>query len=447
MKRWGSALVLAMLAHHVMRAQPAATPAVRHAPQAPSAAAPAPPSSTPESVGLGSDRLARLHRTMQGFVDRREAAGIVTLIAREGKVVDVHAAGFQDLDSRSPLKGDTIFRIMSMTKPITSVAVMMLVEEGKLLLTDPVSKFIPSFKGQKVMEGTATVPAQREPTIRDLLTHRSGLTYGFLNGGAVGNAYRRSGVTDGFMPTEMTTAEGIDRLAAQPLMAQPGAAWNYGLSTDALGRVVEVASGMAFDAFLRERIFAPLGMTDTDFVVADAKWPRVATVYTPEGSGIRPMKDPESIGNTHLSPVATYKVGRRYMSGGAGLTSTARDYWRFAQMLLNGGALNRVRLLSPTSIELMTANHTWDLPPSGLLGPGTAFGLGFRVVTDVAPTQTHGSVGMYGWLGLYGTAFWIDPKEQLVAIMLVQKYPGSTVAGAFQPLVYQAITRKASAAR
>lgn len=429
MKRWASALVLVVLAHYAIYAQPA------------------PPSSTPESVGLASDRLSRLHRNMQGIVDRREAAGIVTLIAREGKVVDVHASGFQDVEGRAAMKGDTIFRIMSMTKPITSVAVMMLVEEGRLLLTDPVSRFIPSFKGQKVMEGTATVPARREATIRDLLTHRSGLTYGFLNGAAVGNAYRRSGVTDGFVPTDMTTAEGIDRLAAQPLVAQPGAAWNYGLSTDALGRVVEVASGMPFDVFLRERIFTPLGMTDTDFVVADAKWPRVATVYTPEGSSIRPLKDPESIGNTHLSPIATYKAGRRYMSGGAGLTSTARDYWRFAQMLLNGGVLNRVRLLSPTSIELMTANHTSDLTPDGLLGPGTGFGLGFRVVTDVAPTQTHGSVGMYGWLGLYGTAFWIDPKEQLVAVMLVQKYPGSTVAGAFQPLVYQAITRKASAAR
>ena len=437
MKAWVRALALVVLAHYAISAQQTAAPTAP--PEQPSSTA------TPERVGIASDRLARLHRSMQEFVDRREAGGIVTLIAREGKVVDLHASGFQDVENRTPMKTDTIFRIMSMTKPITSTAVMMLAEEGKLLLADPVSRFIPAFKGQRVVaDGGATVPARREVTIRDLLTHRSGLTYGFINGGAVGNAYRSGGVTDGFVPTSMTTAEGIDKLAAQPLVAQPGAAWNYGLSTDALGRVVEVASGMPFDVFLRERIFEPLGMIDTAFELPDAKWPRMATLYTPESGGIRPMRDPESLGNTHMSPIATYKTGRRYMSGGAGLTSTARDYWRFGQMLLNGGAFNRVRLLSPTSIDLMTGNHTSDLPPAGLLGPGTGFGLGFRVVTDVTATQTHGSVGMYGWLGLYGTVFWVDPKEQLVAIMLVQRYPGSTVGGLFQPLVYQTITRTAA---
>jgi CubicO group peptidase (beta-lactamase class C family) len=193
---------------------------------------------------------------------------------------------------------------------------------------------------------------------------------------------------------------------------------------------------------MSERVFKPLGMTDTSFEVSDAKWPRLATVYSPDGArGIRPMKDPETFDNTIMSPVASYRPGKRYFSGGAGLTATIRDYAKFAQMLLGGGALDGTRLLSPKTVELMTASHTSDLPPSGLLGPGTNFGLGFRVVTDLGPTQTLGSAGMYGWLGIYGTTFWVDPKERLVAVMMVQLYPGSPVGAAFQPLVYQAIVR------
>jgi CubicO group peptidase (beta-lactamase class C family) len=384
---------------------------------------------------------------MQGFVDRNEAAGIVTLIARDGKIADLHAVGFQDKESKTPMRTDTIVRIASMTKPVTSVAVMMLYEEGKLFLTDPVTRFIPSFKGSRVIEGTdpnaAPVPARRPITIRDLLTHRSGITYGFLNGGVVGSGYRKNGVTDGLTTSTMTLAEGIDKLAAEPLVAQPGAAFNYSLSTDVLGRVVEVASGQPFDVFLRERIFKPLRMVDTDFIVPESKWSRFATVYSPDGKGgIRPMQDPEAFGNTHMSPWAYYKAGKTYFSGGAGLASTATDYARFAQMLLNGGVLDGARLLSPKTIEMMTMSHTADLPaPLPLVGPGRGFGLGFSVVTDVATTQTLGSAGIYGWSGIYGTNFWIDPKEKLVAIMLVQRYPGSTVAAAFQPLVYQSLVR------
>jgi CubicO group peptidase (beta-lactamase class C family) len=206
--------------------------------------------------------------------------------------------------------------------------------------------------------------------------------------------------------------------------------------------VVEVVSGQPFDVFLRERIFTPLNMRDTSFVVPDAKWSRLAAVYSPNGSGgIRPMKDPESFGNTHMSPVSYYKAPKSYLSGGAGLVSTARDYARFALMLAGGGALDGARLLSPKSIELMTANQTADLPSAGLLGAGTGFGLGFRVVLDPAATATLGSAGMYGWSGIYGTNFWVDPKERLVAIVMVQRYPGSPAAAAFQPLVYQAIVK------
>ena len=399
----------------------------------------------PASVGVSTERLERLHQSMQGFVDRHEVSGIVTLVAREGKVVDLHAVGFQDIDKNTPMKTDSIFRIASMSKAITSVAIMMLFEEGKLFLTDPVSKFIPAFKSSTVLEAgsTAPVPARRAITIRDLLAHKSGITYGFLNGGAVGGGYRKNGVTDGLTQTSMTLEEGINKLAAEPLVSQPGDRFNYSLSTDVLGRVVEVVSGQPFNVFLRERIFKPLKMNDTDFVVPEAKWPRFVTVYSPDGKGgIRPMNDPESFGNTHMSPWAYYKEGKTYFSGGAGLTSTASDYARFANMLLGGGALDGVRLLGPKTIELMTISHTSELtPPLQLLGPGVNFGLGFRVVTDLASTQTLGSDGLYGWSGIYGTNFWVDPKEKLVAVMMVQKYPGPTVATTFQPMVYQALVR------
>lgn len=424
MKTWVRPLILILLFTYVQAAE-----------QTPTASA--------DSAGMSAERLARLHQGMQGFVDRKEVGGIVTLIAREGKVVDVHAVGFQDVETKRPMRPDTIFRIASMSKPVTSVATMMLYEEGKLHLSDPVSKFIPSFKSLQVIgdSGAGTTAARRPPTIRELLSHRSGLSYGFLNAGPVGDAYRTSGVVDGLTTTGMTLAENVDRLAAAPLIAQPGTSWNYSLSTDVLGRVVEIASGMSLDAFFRERIFKPLGMSDTSFAVPDSKWSRMATVYAPDGNGgIRPMRDPETFSNAVMSPVAYYKAPKTYLSGGAGLTSTVHDYTRFAQMLLNGGALNGARLLSPKTIEMMTANHTSDLPSGGLIGAGGSFGLGFRVTRDVAASQMLGSEGMYGWSGIYGTTFWVDPGEKLVAILMVQRYPGSTVAAAFQPLVYQAIT-------
>jgi len=446
MKTWVRAFVLVSLVGaggYAALAQQVAP--VRQETARPPAPAPAraPAAATPESVGISTQRLGRLHAGMQAIVDSREAAGMVTLVARDGKVVDVHANGFQDAESKTPMRENTIFRIASMSKPITSVAIMMLYEEGKLRLNDPVARFIPSFKQQRVAgENGAIENARRGMTIRDLLVHRSGLSYGFLNAGPVGNGYRSGGVVDGLTTTDMTLAEGIDKLAAQPLMSQPGAAWNYSLSTDVLGRVVEVASGQPFDVFLRERIFKPLGMVDTDFVVTDAKWSRLATVYSPDTKGVRPMKDPESFGNTHMSPGAYYKPGKKYFSGGAGLTSTIRDYSRFALMLAGGGAVDGVRLLSPKSVELMSADHTADLTTPGLLlGPGVGFGLGFSVVTDLAATQALGSEGMYGWSGIYGTNFWVDPKERLVAIVMVQKYPNATVSAAFQPLVYQALTK------
>jgi len=438
MRQFLRAFALVALATSALWAQPA--PAVQAAPARRATVAPA-------SVGVSSERLERLHKGMQGFIDREEAGGIVTLIAREGKLVDVHAVGFLDVEKQIPMKTDAIFRIASMTKPVTSVAIMMLYEEGKLLLTDPVSKFIPAFKSSRVLEGAdasaAPVAARRAITVRDLLTHRSGVTYGFISGGPVGAGYRKNGVTDGLTSTTMTLEEGINKLAGEPLIAQPGTAFNYSLSTDVLGRIVEVASGQPLNVFLRERIFKPLKMVDTDFVVPEAKWSRFATMYSPDGKGgLRPMTDPEAFGNINMSPLAYYKEGKTYYSGGAGLASTASDYARFGNMLVNGGTLDGVRLLSLKTIELMTASQTSDLPhPLPVVGAGKDFGLGFQVVTDLGGTQTLGSPGMYGWSGIYGTIFWVDPKEKLVSIMMVQRFPGSTVAASFLPLVYQAIVK------
>ena len=407
------------------------------------------PTATPESVGMSTTRLGRMHAGMQSLVDTHLVGGIVTLVARDGKMVDLQTFGFQDADAKTPMKTDSIFRIASMSKPITSVAVMMLFEEGKLALTDPVSRFIPAFRDMKVLTrgpaGTEPTlqPARRQITVRDLLTHRSGLTYGFLDGAQVGKAYRDGGVNDGLTVVEVPLEEGIDRLAKAPLVSQPGAEWHYSLSTDVLGRVVEVASGTAFDRYLEERVFKPLHMTDTSFSVPDAKWSRFVTVYTGDGQGgIRAMKDPESFGNTYMSPMTSYKTGKLYFSGGAGLASTAQDYSRFAQMLLNGGALDGVRLLGPKTVQLMTVSHTLDLNLANtiVLGAGAEWGLGFKITSDLGASQLPGSVGMYGWSGIYGTFFWVDPKEKLIGVMMVQRYPGPPAAAPFQTLTYQAIT-------
>ena len=400
------------------------------------------PTAPPPSVGISTERLERMHRGMQAFVDRREVAGIVTLVARDGKIVDVHAVGFQDVESKTPMRADTIFRIASMSKPITSVAVMMLYEEGKLLLTDPIAKYIPSFKNQRVATGTSTEPARRDISIRDLLSHRSGLSYGFLDEGPVGNAYRATRVSDGLTVTSGTIAENVDRLAAAPLVSQPGTEWHYSLSTDVLGRLVEVVSAMPFDAFLRERIFTPLGMTDTSFDVPDAKWSRLATVYSPErSSGIRPMKDPETFLNTVMSPIAYYKSPKRYFSGGAGLTSTIHDYARFAEMLLNGGTFGNVRLLSPKTVELMTLSHTADVPSSPILLRGRR--VRTRVPGDHRPrggadTRLGRDVRLERDLRhelLGGSERASDRDHDGAAV------PGATVSSSFQMLVYQALTR------
>lgn len=390
-----------------------------------------------------AERAGRVRTRLQGFVDRREASGFVWVVLKDGKRVHEGAVGSLDIEKSVPMRSDTIFRLASMTKPITSVAVMMLLEDGKVLLTDRLSKFIPAFKTMLVaspVPGAPPVAAEREITIRDLLTHRSGLVYGFEEG-PLSEAYRRAEVSDGLAVVEGTMAENVARLATVPLASQPGREFHYSLSVDVLGRVVEIASGMPLDAFFRDRIFLPLGMKDTGFSVPVDKWARLATVYSPaEQGGLRPMKDPERFKGVVLSPVASYREPKKYFSGGAGLVSTADDYARFCQMLLDGGEANGVRLLSRKSVELMTSPHTRDLKP-GSVDPGVDFGLGFSVVTDVGATEGLGSQGSYGWGGVYGTVFWVDPQEHLVAVLMAQRFPHKDApwGEAFSTAVYQAL--------
>jgi CubicO group peptidase (beta-lactamase class C family) len=317
--------------------------------------------------------------------------------------------------------------------------------QGKLLLTDPLSKFIPAFKTMVVAtkDRGPTVPAEREITVRDLLTHRSGITYGFEDEGPVGDAYRSASVSDGLALVEGTIADNVARLATAPLVHQPGAAFTYGLSVDVLGRVIEIASGQPFDVFVRERIFKPLGMNDTGFAVPDAKWSRFATVYTPaEGGGVRPTKDPETFKHVVMSPSAYYREPKKYFSGGAGMVSTASDYARFCEMLLGGGEREGVRILGRKSVELMTASHTKDLPHK-VGEAGSDFGLGVSITADLGATQELGSEGAYGWGGLYGTEFVVDPKEHLIMVLMAQRFPRSGLqwSAEFKNAVYQALVR------
>jgi CubicO group peptidase (beta-lactamase class C family) len=412
------------------------------------------PRARPETVGMSSERLARIPPALRGFVQHGTVAGIVTLVARRGRIVALDSAGYRDLQSRSPMRSNTVFRIASMTKPVTSVATMILVEDGKLRLGDPVSTFIPEFAEVKVSAGgrgpggkpDSLVPAKRPITVRDLLTHRSGLVYGFIDTSEVGDAYRAAGVLDGVGGEAVPTmVENVRRLAAQPLAFQPGREWRYGLSSDVLGRVVEVASGISLDRFFEQRIFAPLRMKDTGFRVPDDKLDRLAATYTHRNDSLRAMPDTQVFEDGRL-PLGRFggpssRGSQTFFSGGAGLFSTIGDYARFAQMLLNGGALDGVRILSPKTVELMTADATTDLKDPIFGTAGYGFGLGFAVLRDLGSSNQLASAGQYSWGGILGTSFWIDPSEEFIGVMMIQEFPETGgVADIFQNLAYQAIT-------
>lgn len=391
----------------------------------------------PETVGLSATRLQRIRAMTGRYVDEGKFAGIVTLIARRGAVAHLECVGLADREAGSPMQVDTLFRIYSMTKPITSLALLMLYEEGRLRLTDPVSRFIPAFRELKVYVRSAPMgielaPLQREITVRDLLTHTSGLTYGFLPDSPVTTLYRNVEI----QKPHMNLPEFIAELVKLPLAHQPGERWTYSVATDVVAYLVEVISGMPLDRYFEEQIFKPLGMVDTTFTVPPEKVSRLSTVYQimPAG-GLQPIDTPAN------SPFAQPK---RFLSGGGGLVSTIGDYLRFAQMLLNGGELDGARRVSRKTIELMTMNHLPSaLLPFGVSKPlyGYGFGLGVEVLLDVAQTGTLGSVGTFDWSGAANTDFWVDPKEQLIGILMTQFMPSSyfPLRDDLHILAYQAI--------
>jgi CubicO group peptidase (beta-lactamase class C family) len=375
------------------------------------------PNAKPEEVGFSTERLQKIHQMLQRRIDAGDISGAVTLIARNGRIAHFETHGLMDIETKKPMAKDAIFRLASMTKPVTGVAIMMLIEDGKLRLADPVSKFIPEFKDLKVavlrQSGGAatgqggrgagptapqfyTVPAEREITIKDLLTHTSGLVSGTIST-AEAAKFRRN-------PTD-TLADYIPKLGSVPLEFQPGSRWSYSPSAgfDTLGRIVEIVSGQTFDVFLKQRIFDPLGMKDTFFSPTEDSIPRFASTYQKTAKGLEKQADP---GPT------------KYFSGSGGLRSTAEDYALFGHMLVNGGQLNGKRLLSPRSVELIGSVYAPDTLPGRPRGEG--FGLSVRVVSDAVARLSSLSNGSYGWSGAFGTHFWVDPKQKMVAIYLVQ---------------------------
>lgn len=380
------------------------------------------PRANPEEVGLSSERLQRINEVIQRYIDSNQISGAVTLVARKGRIAHYESHGLMDIEAKKPIRKDALFRMASSTKPVAGVAIMMLVEEGKVRLSDPVSRFIPEFKNPKVaipkpsapapvVQGQpppvpeiSTISATREITVRDLLTHTSGLGSGGASAGEAAKVMQTRKPTD-------TLADFIPRLGALPLDFQPGTQFRYsGLAgIDVLSRIVEIASGQPFDQFLKQRVFDPLGMKDTFFALPEDRQPRLMTLYRRAGDKLE------------KHPNQAMLMNRVYFSGAAGLVSTAEDYFHFAQMLANGGQSNGKRLLSPRTVALLSSNHTGELFPGQLGRPvGMGFGFTVEVVVDAIKADSRRSVGSFGWDGAFGTHFWIDPKEQLVAVLMIQ---------------------------
>lgn len=422
------------------------------------------PDSKPERVGLSSERLERLTDLMNARVADGTMVGGLGMIARNGKIVYTKTYGQADREVGRAMTEDAIFRIYSMTKPITAVALMMLYEEGKFFLNDPVARYIPELANLEVALSTAdgatgiisdgttsrtvgegdlgktgqTRKPRRQPTVRDLLTHTAGFTYGVFGNTEVDQAYREAGILN----PNKSLKEFVTDLGKLPLQYEPGTKWHYSVAVDVQGRLVEVLSGMSFGEFLEKRIFQPLDMPDTSFTIAPGNLGRLAQMYAPEGTAgggfFAAATGPELV----VAPAASsarYIDGGAFEGGGGGLLSTARDYMRFAQMLLNGGELDGVQLLSPKTVELMTMNHLGDIP-MGFNRQGAGFGLGFGLVLDPGLVGEISSAGEYNWGGAAGTTFWVDPKEQLIGLFMVQSLPHRTrLRGEFKSLVYQSV--------
>lgn len=383
----------------------------------------------PESVGMSGKRLERIGPVMQSYVDRGTFAGVSTVVARRGAIVHAGQYGLRDKEAGKPMTQDTIFRLYSMTKPIVCTALMMLFEEAKFRLIDPLARYLPAFARMKVLEADGTLSDAKRPIfVRDVMTHMSGLSYHFLSDSKVCDLYAEAKILDAGVPL----GEAIDDLARFPLAFQPGSRWHYSLGIDVAGRLIEVISGQSLGDFLRERLFRPLGMVDTAFEVPADRRDRLAAVYgrpdliLPQVKFVKNFELWQQGCNDRIDVSRTYPVDApaSFQRGGHGLFSTARDYLRFAQMLANGGELDDVRYLSRSTLALMHANH---VPPALLpleLGgfpiPGMGFGLGSRVILDVAQSGAPGSIGDLGWAGAAKTYYWVDPVEQIVGIFMTQ---------------------------
>jgi CubicO group peptidase (beta-lactamase class C family) len=392
-------------------------------------------SARPESVGMSSQRLGRLTTEMKAMTERGALPGVVTMVAKDGKVVHFEAAGKRELEGGSPMQKDSIFRIYSMTKPITGVAMMILLEQGKWQLNDPVSKYIPEFATLQVAKvdpanGSVTnVPQNHPMTMRELMSHSAGLTYGVFGGTAADKAYLENKVYDRTQPLKTM----IDRMAKSPLLFQPGERWHYSLAVDVQGYIVEKLSGQTLPEFMQQNIFAPLKMVDTGFHVPPEKMNRFVEFY---------LRDKE--GKISKHPSDDYSKPPVFPSGGGGLVSTASDYMRFCQMLLNGGTLDGQRILSPLSVKLMRTNA---LPASSpTMAPGTGFGLDFAVVEDSAAAGGYYGKGTFYWGGYAGTWFWIDPVYKMIVIGMIQQRDAEQfdIRGFSRSLTYQAIVEDAS---
>lgn len=389
----------------------------------------------PEDLGLSSERLERLDAALGAYVDQAQYAGSVTLVLRYGKIAYFEAFGERDRAARSPMQTDTIFRIASQSKAIVSTAILLLQEEGRLLIGDPVGNYLPEFAETTVAVprsggGYDVVRASRPITIRDLLTHTSGYDYGT---GVAADRWAAAGIQGYyFSDRDEPIRDTVRRMAALPASAHPGTQWIYGYSIDILGAVVEAASGMPLDRYLDQRLFTPLNMPDTQFYLPRSERDRLATVYASIDGQLERAPEEGSAGQG-----AFVDGPRKSFSGGAGLLSTATDYARFLQMLLNGGELDGVRVLSPTTVALMGTSHLGTIP----FQPGVGFGLGFSVLEDVGTRGTPGSVGELGWGGAYHSTYWVDPVERLVVVHLTQLIPAGGVddQAKLRSLVYQAI--------
>jgi len=398
------------------------------------------PVAKPESVGLSSERLERIAAAVQRKVDDKRIAGAVTLVVRHGKVAWFKSQGMMDREAAKPMQPDAMFRICSMTKPITSVAVMILYEEGRFLLDDPVSKYLPEFKNPKVLVKPASgepysIPANKEITIRDLLRHTSGITYNW--NGDLGPMYETAGVASGLLQYDGTIGDSVKNLARLPLLFNPGDRFEYSLGVDVLGHLVEVVSGKPLDEFFRTRIFEPLGMKDTYFFPPENKLDRLAMAYTyyPDKGLNRFPDTPIREGSFVYSADYPSRGPKKLFSGGAGLVSTAMDYARFCQMMLDNGKVGSTHLLSRKTVELMTQDQL------GKIGSDMGFGLGFGVEGIKGPLSELGSVGEYNWGGFFYTGFTVDPKEQMVVIFMAQLHPTGdlTLDRQVNELAYQAI--------